>query len=70
VLGREFAALEQSVEAGGEGLLDEYALHSPAEFFAVATEVFFEKPRAMKRLLPELYTQLGKYYRVDPAAWS
>jgi Mlc titration factor MtfA (ptsG expression regulator) len=70
VLSREFAALEKSVESGSDGLLDDYALHSPAEFFAVATEVFFEKPREMKRMLPELYAQLGKYYRVDPAAWS
>lgn len=70
VLAREFAALEKSVETGSDGLLDDYALHSPAEFFAVATEVFFEKPREMKRMLPELYAQLGKYYRVDPAAWT
>ena len=69
VLGREFAALEESVESGSDGLLDDYALHSPAEFFAVATEVFFEKSREMKRMLPELYAQLGKYYRIDPAAW-
>lgn len=70
VLGSEFAALEESVESGRDVLLDEYALHSPAEFFAVATEVFFEKPGEMKRMLPELYAQLRKYYRVDPVAWS
>lgn len=70
VLGREFAALEESVESGNEGLLGDYALHSPAEFFAVATEVFFEKPSEMKRVLPDLYGQLGKYYRIDPAAWA
>lgn len=69
VLSREFAALEESVEAGEEGLLDEYAVTSPAEFFAVATEVFFEQPDDMQRMLPELYAQLAGYYRVDPAAW-
>ena len=69
VLSEEFAALEQSVDAGEEGLLDDYALHSPAEFFAVASEVFFEKSADMKLMLPELYAQLSRYYRVDPAAW-
>lgn len=70
VLSREFAALEKTVDAGEAGLLDDYALTSPAEFFAVATEAFFEKPGDMKRTLPELYAQLGRYYRVDPASWS
>lgn len=69
VLGQEFLALERSVAAGEPGLIDEYALTSPAEFFAVATEVFFEKPGEMRQALPDLYAQLGKYYRVDPASW-
>lgn len=69
VLGSEFAALEASVDAGHDGLLDDYALHSPAEFFAVATEVFFEKPVDMKKMLPDLYAQLARYYRIDPAGW-
>ena len=69
VLSEEFAALEKSVHAGEEALLDDYALHSPAEFFAVATEVFFEKPDEMRRMLPKLYAQLAGYYRVDPAGW-
>lgn len=45
------------------------ARHFPAEFFAVATEAFFEKPRHLKRKKPELYEQLAGYYRVDPAKW-
>lgn len=70
VLGREFTTMSAAFESGGEVPLDDYALTSPAEFFAVATEAFFEQAVAMRRQLPELYRQLQKYYRVDPAAWA
>lgn len=69
VLSREYASLEHRVAAGDNDVLDEYALTSPAEFFAVATESFFEKPAAMKNRLPELYEQLQHYYQLDPASW-
>ena len=69
VLSREFAALEHRVMDGANDVLDEYGLSSPAEFFAVATESFFEEPTALKAQLPDLYEQLQRYYRVDPAAW-
>ena len=51
-------------------LIDEYGLTSPAEFFAVATESFFEKAMAMQKRLPHLYEQLKKFYSVDPASWK
>jgi Mlc titration factor MtfA (ptsG expression regulator) len=38
-----------------------------AEFFAVATEAFFERPRFVKERSPNLYRELVRYYRVDPA---
>ena len=69
VLTREYAALRQSVERGEDTVLDDYATVSPPEFFAVATETFFEKPEQMKTRLPELYAQLERYYNMDPAAW-
>ena len=69
ILSREFDAFEHSVDHDEEHVLDEYALSSPAEFFAVATESFFEEPAAMKAQLPDLYEQLRRYYRVDPASW-
>ena len=49
-------------------LLDEYGATNPAEFFAVATECFFEKPAQMARRHPQLYVLLREYYRQDPAA--
>ncbi len=49
-------------------LLREYAKTNEAEFFAVATETFFEKPRVMRRRAPELYGELQKFYGADPAS--
>ena len=43
---------------------------NPAEFFAVATEAFFERPRALREKQPELYAQLAEFYRQDPASYS
>lgn len=66
-LGKEFAKLERATERGRPSLLDGYGATSPAEFFAVATEAFFEKPVQMRRRKPELYAQLAAFYRQDPA---
>lgn len=43
--------------------IDAYALTSPAEFFAVTSEVFFEQPAELHAALPELYGQLARFYR-------
>jgi Mlc titration factor MtfA (ptsG expression regulator) len=48
--------------------IDDYAAESPAEFFAVMSEVFFESPRLLMSLYPEVYTQLEQFYRQDPAS--
>jgi Mlc titration factor MtfA (ptsG expression regulator) len=48
-------------------VLDEYGATNAAEFFAVATEAFFQKPAALKRRHPALYQQLAEFYRQDPA---
>lgn len=57
------------VDAGGHPVIDPYGAESPAEFFAVATETFFELPQALRHSEPALYEQLQGYYRVDPALW-
>ena len=52
-----------------EGLhsdIDPYGATNTAEFFAVVTEMFFEKPRALKERHPELYAQLAAFYKQDP----
>lgn len=70
IFSSEFASLEDRVHRDENDVIDEYGLESPAEFFAVATESFFEKAGVMQDKLPELYTQLKNYYGVDPASWG
>ena len=67
VLGREYSDLIEQLHQGHHTLLDPYASTNPAEFFAVATEFFFERPAAMRAQHPELYEQLAKFYSQDPA---
>ncbi len=52
---------------GRSTVLDQYGTTDPAEFFAVATECFFEKPHALRNRHPELYEELRSFYRQDPA---
>jgi Mlc titration factor MtfA (ptsG expression regulator) len=49
--------------------IDPYAAESPAEFFAVACEVFFDDPRRLQRGYPAVYEQLALFYRQDPAIY-
>ena len=51
-----------------QSVMREYGLTNEVEFFAVATEVFFEKPRKLRRKEPKLYERLAKFYALDPAA--
>ena len=69
VLGKEFKKLRRSADAGARTLMDHYGATNEAEFFAVATECFFEKPAQMKKLHPELYGQMKLFYNQDPAAY-
>lgn len=70
VLSWEFEQLQANVEAGQRTALDDYGATNPAEFFAVATETFFERPRTLHARHPELYEQLKTFYRQDPIAWA
>ncbi len=51
-----------------KSVVRKYGETNEAEFFACATEAFFEKPRQLQAKAPELYAVLQRYYRVDPAA--
>jgi Mlc titration factor MtfA (ptsG expression regulator) len=68
VCGREYEALRGRASRGKGGLLDAYGATNEAEFFAVATEHFFDQPTALRRRHPELYGVLQEFYRQDPAA--
>jgi Mlc titration factor MtfA (ptsG expression regulator) len=69
VLSRDFANLRVDAMYRQHSVMDHYGATSPAEFFAVATETFFEKPWQMSERHGALYGELFKYYRVDPRAW-
>jgi len=66
VLGKEYQSLLDNLEHHRKTLLDSYAATNPAEFFAVVTEFFFEKPVQLKNCHPELYEQLRMFYQQDP----
>lgn len=61
-----FDRLRDGDTAGG--VLDGYGAVDPGEFFAVVTEVFFARPRALATARPDLYGVLADFYRQDPAA--
>lgn len=69
VFSQAYAQLQSQVQCGEQGLFNHYGAQSPAEFFAVATEVFFEQATEMAERYPELYGELKGYYKVDPASW-
>lgn len=68
VCGEVYFELQRRVKAGRKTFLDPYGATNEAEFFAVATEFFFEKPRQLSREHPDLYAVLSDYYRQDPLA--
>ncbi len=61
-----YMQLQRSHAAGEPLPMDAYALQNPAEFFAVASEAFFEIPAELQAALPEVYRQLCLFYRQDP----
>ena len=63
-----FLAHKERAERGKPSFLDDYAVTNEAEYFAVATEAFFERPRALARELPDVYAALRQFYCLDLAA--
>jgi MtfA peptidase len=69
VMSAEYERLIRASEQGRATLLDDYGATSPAEFFAVSTECFFEQPVPLERRHPRLYDMLRQFYGQDPAEW-
>jgi len=63
----EYDALVAATERGQPSDIRDYGAKNPAEFFAVVTEAFFEKPAQLRARHPELYAQLVAFYAMDPA---
>jgi hypothetical protein len=68
VLTKEYNNLISDIIHHKHPLLDQYGATNPAEFFAVATEYFYERPIELKNLHPELYEQFKNFYKLDTAA--
>lgn len=69
VLGQEYEKLCRKQKKRKRSVLNKYGATNPAEFFAVATEAFFEKPKQMQKRLPDLYEELKNYYHLDPLSF-
>ena len=69
LLDDELQRLRAQFDAGERTFLDPYAAEDRGEFFAVASEAFFEQPDAFARRIPELYRALVGVYGLDPASW-
>ncbi|MES1161760.1 MAG: M90 family metallopeptidase, partial [Rhizobacter sp.] len=63
VMNHEFDALQARLARAEPGLIGRYASTNPAEFFAVTTELFFERPDRLAAEHPALYEQLMRCYR-------
>jgi Mlc titration factor MtfA (ptsG expression regulator) len=70
VFGAAYARLCAAVDAGEKTVIDPYGATSPAEFFAVVTELFYERPAALRAEHPALYDAMVHYFRIDPAEAS
>ncbi len=68
ILSARFQQLRRDVDEGRPTVLDAYGAKNPAEFFAVATETFFEKPQQLQAAEPDLYDQLQQFYHQDPSS--
>jgi Mlc titration factor MtfA (ptsG expression regulator) len=69
VMAAEFAQLQALSEQGQPTLLNAYGATNPAEFFAVASEVFFEQPERLSSEHPALYREMAEFYRLNPLSW-
>jgi Mlc titration factor MtfA (ptsG expression regulator) len=69
VFSKAYDKFTRKLDRGKRTVIDGYGATNPAEFFAVATETFYEKPEQLNEQYPEVYQQLKNYYRVDPLEW-
>jgi len=70
VMTAEFRRLRRDARRRRRSLLDQYGTENEAEFFAVATESFFEQPAELRDEHPRLYNLLREYYQQETAAWE
>jgi Mlc titration factor MtfA (ptsG expression regulator) len=70
VMHEAYEQLQHEAERGDDSsLFDHYGATDPAEFFAVASETFFEQPAPLAEQYPTLYRELCDFYRINPLSW-
>lgn len=67
ILQKEYEQLQEDIAGQRPHILDGYGATKPAEFFAVATEFFFQQPQQLQKHHPDLYNELKLFYQQDPA---
>jgi MtfA peptidase len=70
VMSAEYLQLCDRLENNQKTVINSYGATNPAEFFAVVTEAFFEKPKQLNQKHQDLYELLQRYYRLDPQQWQ
>ena len=69
VIAQDVQQLRDALKTGQPTLLHEEAADGPAELFAYATELFYERPHALAERHPALFACLEAFYKVDPRPW-
>jgi Mlc titration factor MtfA (ptsG expression regulator) len=69
IMSREFEQLRSAEEEKKPTILGTYGATNPAEFFAVVTETFFERPADLRANHPKLYGELARFFHQDPATY-
>ena len=69
IVNAEFLRLQQTCIQGQRSILSCYGATNRAEFFAVSSEVFFQRPSTMRVQLPQWYSILTQVYQIDPEQW-
>jgi len=68
--GAALDALGADLQRRRKTLLGAYAAEDEAEFFAAATETFFERPVSFQAVYPDLYPLMRDFYQLDPLTWA
>lgn len=69
IVGKEYHQFLEAIRNDKQTLIDAYGAENLAEFFAVLTELFFERPHKLKKKHPDLYAYLKEFYNQDPAKY-
>ena len=69
-MGQEFTHLRQTLISRHHSDIDSYGATNEAEFFAVMTEYYINRPRPLKEKHPEIYELYDLYFKIDPIRWA